>query len=156
MNTKRQRFVDAFTGEAAGNASKAAVIAGYSEKTAGQIGYALLKNVEVRQAVDAAQKQRSEQAGIASERILEEVSKIATAEVKVRAGDKMKALELLGKYRKLWDDKQQSSNAGITVNIGFIGAPQSQQPYIDVTATQTDVEIDRSRLLVAAHDDEPG
>lgn len=48
--TERERqFVEQFM--ATGNATKAAVSAGYSKKTAGQIGYRLLKKVQIQKAI---------------------------------------------------------------------------------------------------------
>ena len=51
LTQKQKRFVLAYAGEAYGNASRAAKIAGYSDRTSGQIGDALLKNVKVAEAI---------------------------------------------------------------------------------------------------------
>jgi len=52
--TQRQRdFVDAFLGPAKGNASKAAILVGYTKKSAGTIAWRLLKKVEVQAAINA-------------------------------------------------------------------------------------------------------
>ena len=48
MTEKQLRFVEEYVGNQ--NASKAARQAGYSPKTAGQIGHELLKKPEIRQA----------------------------------------------------------------------------------------------------------
>ena len=42
------------------NATQAAIRTGYSEKTAGQIGFELLKKPEIQEAISAAMKARSE------------------------------------------------------------------------------------------------
>ena len=56
LSERRRRFVDAYMGEAPGNATKAAELAGYSPKTAYAQGSRLLKNAEIRQAIDARQE----------------------------------------------------------------------------------------------------
>lgn len=49
----RQRlFVEAYIGEASGNAALAARIAGYSEKAAGVVGFEVLNNPNVRAAIE--------------------------------------------------------------------------------------------------------
>jgi hypothetical protein len=121
MNTKRQRFVDAYTAEAAGNATKAAEIAGFKAGPGlATTAYRLLKNAEVRQAIDARCQTLQASVAATSERILQEVSDVALTKVEVKGSEKMKALELLGRYRKLWQDKSTDSASRITVNIGFL------------------------------------
>jgi phage terminase small subunit len=51
----RAKFVEAYLGEASGNATRAAIIAGYSAKTADRQGSRLLKSVEVQGAILDAQ-----------------------------------------------------------------------------------------------------
>lgn len=53
LTAKELAFVSAYIGEARGNATKAAEIAGYSKKTAYSAGGRLLKDVEVQAAIEA-------------------------------------------------------------------------------------------------------
>lgn len=53
LTERERRFVEAYMGEAAGNATKAAMLAGYSRKTARQIGARLLTKVDIKSAIDA-------------------------------------------------------------------------------------------------------
>lgn len=53
LTAKEHAFVSAYLGEARGNATKAAEIAGYSTKTAYSAGGRLLKDVEVQAAIQA-------------------------------------------------------------------------------------------------------
>lgn len=55
LNPRQQRFIDAYVLEP--NATKAAITAGYSTRTATQIGFRLLTFVHVRQAVDTRLKE---------------------------------------------------------------------------------------------------
>lgn len=141
MNQKRTRFVEAFVGEAQGNATKAAILAGYSENGAGQTAHNLLKETEIKAAIEAREKDRAAKVAMTDERILQELATVATSEVKVSSADKMKALELLGKHRKLWHDKQQDGNGRIVVNIGYL-ATNHQPPTINITAPQNVATID--------------
>lgn len=62
------------------NATRAAVRAGYSAKTAEQQGPRLLGNVGVAAAIKTAQDARSEETGITAARVLQELWEIATAD----------------------------------------------------------------------------
>lgn len=53
LNARQLAFVSAYLGDARFNATKAALSAGYSEKTAYSIGARLLKDVEIQEAIQA-------------------------------------------------------------------------------------------------------
>lgn len=59
------------------NATQAAIGAGYSEKTAGQIGERLLKKVEIQKVIGKAQSKTAEKSEITRERWLREMACIA-------------------------------------------------------------------------------
>jgi phage terminase small subunit len=59
------------------NATQAAIRAGYSSKTAGQIGERLLKKVETQHRIQELQAKRSEKTDITAERVLSEYAKLA-------------------------------------------------------------------------------
>lgn len=126
----QQRFVDAYVGEARFNASEAARIAGYSEKTAGQKGHEL-KNIEsIRARIDEVLETNT----LRSNEILRELTDVAMrglhefieitrydkdgnpVAAKMDASAKMKALELLGKHRSLFTDNV-ALTGGIDINI---------------------------------------
>lgn len=54
LTTKQQRFIQAYTG----NATEAAVMAGYSEKTARSAGQRLLTNVDIQSAIRSREEER--------------------------------------------------------------------------------------------------
>lgn len=62
------------------NASKAALAAGFSPKSAASQGSRLLKNVKVRQLLDSRREETIEKVGIETERTLQEVWNIVTAD----------------------------------------------------------------------------
>ena len=134
LTTRQELFVAAYLGEAKGNATEAARIAGY--KKPGQYGHDLLKNPEIAARVS----EHLEHAGTTAEAVLADLADVGFADwrdfievlatdregnpVKVRMdlSNKVKALELLGKYHQLFTEKQQ-----IDVNLREhrVGVPQS-------------------------------
>jgi phage terminase small subunit len=75
LTPKQQRFVEEYLIDL--NATQAAIRAGYSAKTAGQIGEKLLKKVEIAAAVAEAKKARSARTEITADRVLHELAAIA-------------------------------------------------------------------------------
>lgn len=59
------------------NATQAAIRAGYSEKTAGQIGEQNLKKLEVAEAIQEAMDKRAAKIEITSDTVLQELAKLA-------------------------------------------------------------------------------
>lgn len=81
LSERERRFVDAYCGQAEGNATTAARIAGYSEKSAARIGYRLSKKVHVRSEIERRQSMRAEESGITQTRVLNEVALLAFSDV---------------------------------------------------------------------------
>jgi phage terminase small subunit len=136
MNEKRRRFVEAYLTVAAGNATKAAEIAGYSAKTARQIGSKLLTFADVRQAVEKRQQQLAKRADTAADEWQAEVRKMAFANVELSERSKVKGLEMLGRHIGTLQPKEAKATSGITVNIGFISNPgvaELPQPVVITT-----------------------
>jgi phage terminase small subunit len=96
LSEKEQRFVEAYTGEAAGNASEAARAAGYSERSAGELGYRLLKKVEIVEAIEARQRQR-ENAAIATAAERDEILTLAARAAEADWHVRIKAIAELNK-----------------------------------------------------------
>jgi len=110
LTSKQEQFIAAYLGNAHGNAAGAARSAGYKQPHVQ--GSRLLANVSIRAQIDAELKARA----LSEYEVLAELSELARVEWHVLArarelGSKVKALELLGKYHKLWTDKveQQST-----------------------------------------------
>lgn len=79
MTPKQARFVEEYLMDL--NATQAAIRAGYSKKTAGQIGEHLLKKVEIQQALEERMKSRSERTQIDSDWVLIRLAQDATADL---------------------------------------------------------------------------
>jgi phage terminase small subunit len=119
--TQRQRlFVEAYIGPAQGNAREAARMAGYSgdDNTLSQRGFELVRIPKIAQLIGG----RVEEAVMRSNEVLSQLSAIAKAgwqdflEIRrdregdiisatLKLSDKIKALELVGKYHKLFSER---------------------------------------------------
>jgi len=75
LTYKQRLFIDAYLGEANGNASEAARCAGYANP--GQLGYQLLQKTSIRTAVECKLKT----VAMSSDEILARVAEIATADI---------------------------------------------------------------------------
>jgi phage terminase small subunit len=64
------------------NATRAAVRAGYSPKTAYSQGQRVLRNVEIHKAIQAAMDKRAEKLEITADRVLKEIAKLAFFDVR--------------------------------------------------------------------------
>lgn len=89
------------------NATKAAERAGYSKKTAYSIGERLLKNVEIKKRVDEKVKKQADKTEVKISEIIEGFKEIAFGDEKT--SDRLKALELLGKYLGIFKESEQKA-----------------------------------------------
>jgi phage terminase small subunit len=126
LNDRQRLFVKYYI--ATLNATEAYKRAGYTHKNdnvAGVEGHKLLKNPKIREAVEKGVEKKMSKADISAERILDELASIAflTPEQldtlkSIKGGEKMRALELLGKYHTLFTDRIE--NAGeVTINVSL-------------------------------------
>ncbi len=81
FSEREQRFIDAYIGQAGGNATKAAIIAGYSHKSAARLGYRLSTKVHIQSEIVRLQSIRAEKVGITQERVLTELEQLAFSDV---------------------------------------------------------------------------
>ena len=80
MTPKQKLFVSEYLIDL--NATQAAIRAGYSPRTAEQQGYQLLEKTTVSTAIKKAMAERSRRTGISSDRVLNELARIAFANAK--------------------------------------------------------------------------
>ena len=100
------------------NATKAAIRAGYSERTANRIGAENLSKPVIQAEIQEQRKAAEEKCTVTVEWILSRIAQIAQDE-EVRTADRLKALELLGKHLGLWE-KRQDEGAQV-VRVVFEG-----------------------------------
>lgn len=101
LTHKQQRFIEEYVID--GNATQAAIRAGYSENTAYSIGEENLKKPEIKEMIEKLQHEQSEKAGITAEYVLSGIRDIAEKK-DARDSDKLKAYELLGRNLSLFTD----------------------------------------------------
>ena len=80
LNDKQQRFVEEYLIDL--NATQAAIRAGYSEKSAGQMAHEMLKKHEIQEALSEAMKAREERTQITQDRVLAELAKIGFSDIR--------------------------------------------------------------------------
>lgn len=78
LTPKQARFVEEYIIDL--NAAAAARRAGYSQNRSDQIGFALLRKVEIQDAISASQKAISNRTGVTQERVIRELARIAFAD----------------------------------------------------------------------------
>lgn len=114
LNPKQKLFVKAYL--VSKNATAAAKKAGYSPKSAHSIGEENLRKPEIKAEIDKELKAQAEKHEISADRVIKEISEIAfqkltKPEMKTKSGNKLKALEHLGRHFNLFTDSVQMSAA---------------------------------------------
>ena len=130
LTLKQQRFVDEYI--ISGNATQAAIKAGYSKKTAKQMGTENLakpiikaeldrRNAEIQSAKTMDMQEVMERlAAMGRGETTEETvtNKGEVIETATRNADKLKAMELIGKRFGAWTDKKEISGT-LEIEIGM-------------------------------------
>ena len=80
MTPKQEMFVKEYLVDL--NATQAAIRAGYSEKTAGQIGEQNLKKLEIASEIQKEMDKRSQKTEITSEMVIKEIAKLAFGDIR--------------------------------------------------------------------------
>lgn len=125
LTVKQQKFADEYI--ISGNATQAAEKAGYSKKTAKQMGTENLAKPYLRAYIDSGLKKLHDEKVDTQEEIMEFLSavrrgevteSVATAkgvysDVPVTAKDRIKAAELIGKRYAMWTEKRD-----VTATVG--------------------------------------
>lgn len=136
LTPKQERFVCEYLKDL--NATQAAIRAGYSENSAGQIGAENLRKPAIKEAIDAKLEEMNSSAIADATETLEYLTSVMRGEqedevlrlagdgvqsktdLKVAARDRMKAAELLGKYHGLFNEKVSlSGDMDLSVSIDY-------------------------------------
>lgn len=110
--TKKQKlFIEEYLIDL--NATQAAIRAGYSEKSARVHASKLLTNANIQECLSEKMNERSKNAEVNAEKVLNELSSIAFADLTekglIRPSDKIRALELLGKHLAMFTERSITS-----------------------------------------------
>ena len=110
MNRRQEMFVREYLVDLCGAA--AARRAGYSPKGARNQACRLLRDPEIKEAVEAAMEDRVKRIEIKQDEVIRELKAVAMAEASdengaaVKLGSKLRALELLGKHLGIFEGRQ--------------------------------------------------
>ncbi|WP_429971860.1 terminase small subunit [Fructilactobacillus sp. Tb1] len=130
LTAKQQKFADEYV--KTGNATQSAINAGYSDKTARQIGADNLSKVNIRNYINEKMTEISNSKIADQKEVLELLTSVMRGKVKevVVAGngdaievptntkDRIKAAELIGKRYSLWKDSVDINSSDIKIVIG--------------------------------------
>ena len=114
LKPKQARFVRAYI-DNGGNATQAAITAGYNQKTARQIGSENLTKPYIQEAIRELTEAREKSAGITAEWVRQQIAQIAQNE-SAKDQDRLKALDMLAKMLGLYEKKEEEQQ-GIRVVI---------------------------------------
>lgn len=134
LTLKQQRFVDEYI--ICGNATEAAIKAGYAPKAAYQTGAENLKKPQIKSYIDERLEELKSEKVADQQEVLEFLTSVMRGEkqeqtlcsigelgqqvidIDIGAKDRIKAAELIGKRHRLWTDKQEITQRTIEVRVG--------------------------------------
>jgi phage terminase small subunit len=109
LTHKQKKFVEAYAGEACGNATQAAILAGYSEKTAYQTGWENLRKPEIQEALERLQESDTLVVNrMERQRHLSAIIRDSEQYTK----DRLKAIEILGKMQGDFIQRHEVEHSG--------------------------------------------
>lgn len=104
------------------NATQAAMRAGYSSKYSGKIGHELLTKPHVKEFIEILKSESTESTNSEIENIISECKVIAFSSIDgeiIKTSDKLKSLEMLGKYLGLFSERSKEPMPDPIVQIFF-------------------------------------
>lgn len=107
LTDKQQRFVEEYLVDL--NASAAARRAGYSESTAGSIGFENLQKPEIAAAITEGRNAQQERTEITADLVLRRLVEESSGETH---SGRIRALELLGKHLAMFTDRRSDEFGG--------------------------------------------
>ncbi|MCW4387565.1 terminase small subunit [Limosilactobacillus oris] len=131
LTLKQQRFVDEYI--ISGNATQAAIKAGYSEKTAAVTATENLRKPNIKAELDRRNAEIQSAKTMDMQEVMERLAAMARGETTeetvtnkgevfetaTKNSDKLKAMELIGKRFGAWTDKKEvNGNLDIDIGVG--------------------------------------
>ncbi len=139
LTAKQERFVSEYLIDL--NATQAAIRAGYSERTAEQQGYQLLQKTSVAEAISKAQNKTATKLEITKERIVEELAKIAFADIR-------KAV----RWGKSPIDTTSENASPNGLGLYPVELVPSETIADDIAAAVSEVSLTRTGIKIKMHD----
>ena len=133
LTAKQQRFCEVILANG-GNATQAAVSAGYKAKSAGQMASENLKKPHIALYLQQMRGDLTERTGHSAEQTINDFAEIANNR-DVHLGYRLKALELLGKTQGIFIEKRDVHHSGsIADGTGGLQATMDLVEAINATA----------------------
>ncbi len=104
LTIKQNRFVKELI--KSGNATQASIKAGYSEKTARQMGSENLAKPYIKLKIEKVMSEIADKIGMTAEKVLLKLNSVLEREDDKSLPQQMKAIELAGKHHKLWHENE--------------------------------------------------
>lgn len=117
LNPRQERFCQLYT--TYWEATRAAREAGYSPKSAGWLGYQILQNPLIKERIAQLTDHALEQIGVSRERVLSELSQIATVDIS-------QAFDDMGQMKPLNEIPEQVRRAISAIEVNEIFAGQGE------------------------------
>lgn len=112
LTDKRKAFVEEYLKDL--NATQAAIRAGYSAKTAEQIGFQLLHNTSVKESIAERMKAREKRTEITQDRVLQEYARLAFL-------DPRNLFDETGRPKSIKDLDEDTARAIIGLDVANVG-----------------------------------
>ncbi len=146
LTTKQRKFVEWYVHpEVAGNATEAAVKAGYggTRRTLSRTGAALLKKAHIAEAIEAKAREITAASDISIESVLRGVKRVLDmATEKEQLPSALKALEMQGKYLAMWTERIE--------HVRSLEDVSTEEPEDELTRVMERLEPeDKQRLKLA-------
>jgi phage terminase small subunit len=151
LNYRQKRFVAEYASSL--NATESAVKAGYSQKSARQLGAQLLTNMSIQKAVARTQARRLTRADITAERVLAELASVGfsdTDPVLPKPSDKIAALNTLAKHLGLLVERHEVDQRTTLLNVNVSAADLESARLL----VETTLKRDRPQIEGAVEPDE--
>jgi len=115
INSRQLAFINEYVRTL--NATQSAIKAGYSESGARVQGHRLLNTPHIRERIEQELKMRADECKVDTDLILTQLKEIAL-DSNILPKDRLKALDLLGRYRGMWNgDGEKNTPTHIKVTL---------------------------------------
>lgn len=142
LTQKERRFIEEYLVDL--NATKAAVRAGYSERTAYSIGHENLRKPEIAAAIEAAMAARSKRTEITADRVLQELAKIGFSDIR-------KAVRWRSDMQAEYTDPETGEAASIFLNsVRLVDSGELDEETAAAIASVS--QTDKGALKITFHD----
>jgi len=118
LNDKQKLFAQEYV-KSGFDLRASAINAGYSAKSAGSLASRLVRKPQVKAEIDRLMVQVEERCTVTAAEIVSTLRKIAFApwSERINATDRLRALELLGRYLAMFTDNVCSTGEGLHINV---------------------------------------